>query len=934
MKKRVLLIGWDAADWKVINPLLDQGKMPNLEKLVRNGVTGNLASLRPELSPMLWTSIATGKRPFKHGILGFTEPDPEGKGIRPVSNLSRKTRAIWNILNLQGLRSVVVGWWPSYPVEPINGVMVSNHYQKAVGPREKPWPMQTGTVHPSRLHKNLKELRAHPQDLDPGLIGLFVPDFHKIDQEKDQRLEGIAKIIAEATSINNAATAIMHHEPWDLTAVYFDAIDHFCHGFMNFHPPRLPWIKEEDYLLFKNVVESGYRLHDIFLGTLLAEAGEDTTVIIVSDHGFHSDHLRPARIPDEPAGPAAQHRPYGIVLISGPDIKNDEIVYGASLLDICPTILNIFGLPIGDDMDGKPLSNIFKEQRQIETVESWDKVNGQDGSHLHNTVIDPLYSREAINQLVELGYIEKPDKNQEKAAQNAVKEIYYNLARSYMDAALHIKALPILEELYNDDPSEFRFGTELCHCYHATGAVLKARPVLEKIVKDKASAINEAEKKLTEITHELGGTIDIEKLDVKQKNEIKRLSRTLKSNPYAVNYLFGITALTEKNYAEAELFLKKAEKAGPSHPSLFTGLGQVYELMKSYESAMTNYESALKIDPENTEAITGKCRVELARKNNLEAAHLALDAIGLRYYNPDAHFLLGCALHRMGKISSAIEALEMAIRQNPNFPDACRRLVYIYKNRIKDAEKADYYKELAIKASKRIKEIKTGKFQENITEIRTRESSSITSDQIHAVIDIDEWPEINNTQDITLIVSGLPRSGTSMMMQMLEAGGMPLFTDGQREADEDNPKGYYENELVKRLSEDSSWFFKTRGKAVKIIAQLLHFIPVDDLTYCRVIFMERDYSEMINSQKRMLERNGKKGAGMPDSMLIQTFQKQTEKIKAMLKNRNVPAIYLSYAECLSDPEKSAKRINNLLGSTLDEKKMSATVDPLLYRQKS
>ena len=124
LAKKVLLIGWDAADWKVINPLLDAGKMPHLERLVDDGVMGNVATLYPELSPMLWTSIATGKRSYKHGINGFTEPDPQGGGIRPISILSRKTKAVWNILCQNGLRCNVVGWWPSHPAEPIHGVMV------------------------------------------------------------------------------------------------------------------------------------------------------------------------------------------------------------------------------------------------------------------------------------------------------------------------------------------------------------------------------------------------------------------------------------------------------------------------------------------------------------------------------------------------------------------------------------------------------------------------------------------------------------------------------------------------------------------------------------------------------------------------------------------------------------------------------------------
>ena len=125
---RMLLVGWDAADWKVINPLLTRGEMPNLARLMQSGVHGNHATLYPPLSPMLWTSIATGKRPTKHGIHGFTEPTEDGLAVRPVSNLGRKTKALWNILNQNGKRCIVVGWWPSHPAEPINGVMVSNHF--------------------------------------------------------------------------------------------------------------------------------------------------------------------------------------------------------------------------------------------------------------------------------------------------------------------------------------------------------------------------------------------------------------------------------------------------------------------------------------------------------------------------------------------------------------------------------------------------------------------------------------------------------------------------------------------------------------------------------------------------------------------------------------------------------------------------------------
>ncbi|MDP4647453.1 MAG: alkaline phosphatase family protein, partial [Akkermansiaceae bacterium] len=270
--RKVLLIGWDAADWKVIHPLLDAGKMPNLSRFLEQGVMGNIATLQPALSPTLWTSIATGKRPYKHGILGFSEPDPVTGGIRPITNLSRKTKAIWNILNQEGKNTITVGWWPSNPAEPLSkGVMVSDDYQKAHGPAT-PWILKPGTIHPERLEKHLTPLRFHPSELTeddlrpflPGLDGMSREDLDKA--EKDPRVQSLMKIIADCTSIHSAGNALIQNEPWDLMSVYYDAIDHFGHAFMKYHPPQRPQVDDWDYRVFHHCVEMGYIYHDAMLG--------------------------------------------------------------------------------------------------------------------------------------------------------------------------------------------------------------------------------------------------------------------------------------------------------------------------------------------------------------------------------------------------------------------------------------------------------------------------------------------------------------------------------------------------------------------------------------------------------------------------------------------------------------------------------------------
>jgi len=217
-KRKFILLGWDAADWKVINPLLDNGLMPNLEKMINEGVMGNLSTLDPAYSPMLWTSIATGKRPYKHGVLGFHEPWDKGHGIRPVMSTTRKCKAIWNILTQKKFKTHVVGWWPSHPAEPINGVAISDLYQKASGRLYEPWPLAPGSVHPKKEEAHFADLRIHPEELTGNHILPFIPNAAKINQLTDQRLYAVARETAQAASLHAAFTNILRTRDWDFAA--------------------------------------------------------------------------------------------------------------------------------------------------------------------------------------------------------------------------------------------------------------------------------------------------------------------------------------------------------------------------------------------------------------------------------------------------------------------------------------------------------------------------------------------------------------------------------------------------------------------------------------------------------------------------------------------------------------------------------------------
>ena len=951
-RNKVLLIGWDAADWKVITPLMDEGKMPHLQKLVENGVVGNLATLYPPLSPMLWTSIATGKRPYKHGIYGFSEPTPDGKGIRPITNLSRRCRALWNLLQLEGMKSNVVGWWPSHPAEPIDGVMVSDMFQKHTGRLDsakdnegpapqlhgqealdaihKRWPVRPNSIHPPHLVEPLRDLRLHPQEISAEHIGHFVPDLSKVDQTKDHRLESIAKILCECTSVHAAATGIMQNEPWDLMAVYYDAIDHFCHGFMKYHPPRLPWVSEEDFEIYKNVVEAGYRYHDLMLGTLMHLAGDDTTIMLVSDHGFHPDHNRPATVANEPAGPAEEHSHYGIVVLNGPGIKKDERIYGANLLDVTPTVLHAMGLPVGEDMDGKVLINAFENNREIRTIPSWEEVEGRDGMHPQDRVMDSLESKEALDQLVALGYIEKPDDDMDTAVRETVRELEYNLARSYMDAGLYLQASEILANLLEQFPNEYRFGTHLITCLQSIGRLNEIGPLIKTLRERKEANAIKAKEELDAYIQEHGdaeGNIDHDTLDEKNQHKYRKLRAEATVNLAAFDILRGNLANAQTDYTTARDSFRQALQRGQA--SVLSSLGYAHFQLNELEDSEACFVKALQRNPNDADGQLGLARLRLKQNRPQEAIGAALNSVGLLYHHPQAHFVLAQAYRQNRQIPKAIEELTIATTQNPNFAQAYDLLSDIYEKGLKQPNEATQNRQRAKKARDVLARIKSGEISTSKQDAKTHGNSALTSDlnlleMSEEELAIQKAP-VNQT---LVIVTGLPRSGTSMMMQMLNAGGLPVLSDGERMADENNPKGYFEYTPATQLRRNSSWVPDAKGFVVKIVAQLLWHLPRGEEFNYRVVFMNRDLSEVLASQEKMLARLGQASTS---GNLQKVFSKQLTQVFRFLNARKIPTLSVDYPRCINDPATVADEINAFFDGALDVEAMAAAVDPSLYR---
>lgn len=642
-KNKVLLIGWDAADWKIIDKLMDAGLMPAMKKVVDNGVRGRLATLDPPLSPMLWTSMATGVRPYKHGVLGFVEHDGHG-GIRPISSYGRKVKAFWNMMTMEGKKTNVVGWWPSNPVESINGVMVSNNFQQEKSQGEvidlEDWTIPPGTIYPESMIEKLADLRVHPHEISGNLVMPFVPRAVELDQKEDKRLTVITRFLAHASSIHAATTELMENTEWDLTACYHDAIDHFSHAFMKYHPPKMDGLDQEAFDLFKDVVNGAYVFHDMMLERQLSLIDEDTTVMIVSDHGFHSDHLRPRFVPQVPSGPAVEHAPYGIFVAMGPGIKKGERVHGARVLDVTPTLLTLFDMPIGRDMDGKPLMDIFDHPREAKYIDSWENDTRFGGELVLVDEPDEATNEAALQQLIDLGYIddlnipEGVDAEQAKKdkLKETLRENNFYLAKSYSNGGKYDEALELLLEIENRDNPDYRYLIEIVDC----------------AVKTKRFALAE------------------EYIRYIRKNELM--------NDKYLDVLEAQVQIGLGNAGKALILLEQAVEEFPGSPQVLLDMGKLLSGLWQNESALKVFKEVLRLDPDNPYAYHGAGLALLRMERYEDALDYFLKAVDHLFHYPLAHLHIGETLALMKEYEMAKRSFEIVVAIAPQYIKAYRWL--------------------------------------------------------------------------------------------------------------------------------------------------------------------------------------------------------------------------------------------------------------------
>jgi predicted AlkP superfamily phosphohydrolase/phosphomutase/tetratricopeptide (TPR) repeat protein len=629
-RRRVLLVGWDGADWRFIAPLLEAGRLPSLESLIERGVLSDLTTLEPLVCPMLWTSVVTGRRADGHGILGYVEPDDSGT-LHLARSTSRRTKAVWNILTHAGFRSLVIGWPASHPAEPIEGVSVSDRFGKNLAS-----PLPSGTIHPERLEAPLASLRLRPEEITAAHLAPFVPRLRDLRAENDDRLDSIAEALAECATVHAAATWLVENEPWDFCAVHYEAVASISRRFVGFREggsESVP-VREDERAAFQEVVDGIYRFHDMMLGRLLELAGSDVTVVLVSDHGITS-----------PASPDGGHRARGLLVAAGPGLRRDERIYGGSLLDVAPTILTLFGVAVGNDMEGRVLEAAWTGAVAGASVPSWESIRGRFGL--------PGDRSEPCEDVPVQASANPPP------CLDAAAALRYNLARSLLGADRAEAACSILEDLRKTLPGEAHLALLHAHALYALGNYERCREVLRAF--DAAS-----------------------------------------DRDPMCDVLMGFLAFRAGRADETAERLARAERAGQRLPRLHREIGNAYLQMGKWDDAVRVFRTALAMDGEQARTRDGLAAALLELNRPEEAADEALHAVWLQHDLAPAHFHLGAALARIGDRARAIEAFETCLSLDDRAAAAHLWLARLYESGALNLEKALFHRRSASEILERV----------------------------------------------------------------------------------------------------------------------------------------------------------------------------------------------------------------------------------------
>lgn len=415
-RPRVVLVGWDGADWKLLDPLMQRGLLPNLSELVAHGRTWNLETVNPMISPLIWTTLATGRSPVDHGVADFQELDPATRARLPISGWSRKVPAIWNVASEKGLKVGVVGWWATWPAERVNGFFVSDRASPVLFPAEVlsgspalTWP--EGLAEGVRLVGR----RDGTPGFDDVSLALRVTKAEfdaavAAHEDLSDPITGYQKILGSTRVYARTALELYDREKPDLLMVYFEGTDEIGHLLARYYPPKLPNISDEDFQKYQHGVVAYFQEADRILGEFMKRAEEaGANLVLLSDHGFKWGADRPSFYSSLRFDTAfLWHESPGILAAAGPAFLPAAARGKAGVFDVTPTLCRLLGLPADPAFEGRPVSGLAAGRLPAAPpAVSWAKTFKVERLAVRtaSSEADKRASEEFTKKLISLGYL-------------------------------------------------------------------------------------------------------------------------------------------------------------------------------------------------------------------------------------------------------------------------------------------------------------------------------------------------------------------------------------------------------------------------------------------------------------------------------------------------------------------------------------------------
>jgi predicted AlkP superfamily phosphohydrolase/phosphomutase len=377
---RLIIFGIDAANWNVLTPMLEAGELPNIASLLRRGSYGVLKSGVPIQSPQMWTSIATGVVPERHGITRFVAELPGGTKEVPVTNNMRRVKAFWNILSERKISVGIVGWWPSWPVDEVEGFMIAQrawpvnwslHGIPFGAARDREGRLVTddfpGRTWPESLYEEFETFVVTEEDVTTRELDQFFADSRFTDPARQFHARWV---YAKDKTFADAGLHFLVKERPDVFAVYLQGTDVVSHYYWGYQEDEGFAVRPDDARTYGRVVKNYYAFIDRAIGRYLEVVDDRTAILIISDHGFETKPdlklrwERGERIRTEEGGKDVpwDHGIDGVIIFAGPGVKAEHRIVGKpSVVDVTPTVLAYLGLPAAEDMDGRPLTECFEE---------------------------------------------------------------------------------------------------------------------------------------------------------------------------------------------------------------------------------------------------------------------------------------------------------------------------------------------------------------------------------------------------------------------------------------------------------------------------------------------------------------------------------------------------------------------------------------------